>query len=199
MARRLAEQLSLALGVASATLLWTPSAVAEEPTGPAIAYKPDEFPPAGTGSSTVLAGAGLLVGSYGAAFATSYLWPDAPNAQGLRIPVAGPWMALAGAKCGADEAGCGSMLVVVRSVLTTLSGLGQAAGLLVMAEGLFLPSAPDSTATWHPIAPGTTLDVSLRAAGMRSLAADGPPALPPVYVSPMLSETAVGFSIGGAF
>jgi hypothetical protein len=86
----------------------------------------------------LLAGAGLTLGWYGVGVGTSFLWPDAKNSHDLRVPVVGPWMALAHVGCGANESDCRDTIVVVRTTLAVLSGVGQAGGLLAFVEGLFL-------------------------------------------------------------
>jgi hypothetical protein len=65
------------------------------------------------------------------------LFPEAPGAQELRYPIAGPWIALTNVGCRED---CGTLEVVLRAVLTVVDGVGQAGGVLVMVEGLLLPS-----------------------------------------------------------
>jgi hypothetical protein len=86
----------------------------------------------------MLVGLGLTVGWYGVGVGTSYLWPDAKNSRDLRLPIVGPWMALGDVGCGANESNCRDAIVVVRTTLAVLSGIGQAGGLLAFVEGLFL-------------------------------------------------------------
>jgi hypothetical protein len=76
---------------------------------------------------------------YGGAVGASYIWPDEPGAKDLRIPFAGPWMSLSHAGCH-GRSGCSTVLVVFGAVLTALDGVGQAAGLGLTAEGLFMPT-----------------------------------------------------------
>src|SRR5690606_7183928 len=76
-----------------------PSEAFAQPTEPVplVDLERDEpsYPPPGT--QYKLAVAGLLTTGvfYGAAAGMSYAYPDAPGAKDLRIPVAGPWMAIA--------------------------------------------------------------------------------------------------------
>ena len=70
-------------------------ALAEEPTLDAVTYNPTELPPDAARGRVLLVGLALTAGWYGASVGTSYLWPDAPNARDLRLPVVGPWLALA--------------------------------------------------------------------------------------------------------
>lgn len=116
------------------------TAHAEEPTIDEVRYHPTELPPDGTRSRLLLTGAGLTLGWYGIALGTSYLYPNAPNARDLRLPVVGPWMALDGVRCGSGERNCRDAVLVIRTALAVLSGVGQAGGLLGVVEGLFLPS-----------------------------------------------------------
>ena len=113
---------------------------ADEPTIDEVRYHPTELPPDGTRGRVLLTGAALTVGWYGAAVGTSYIWPDAKNARDLRIPVAGPWMALGNVGCSSKEtkATCSDGIVVLRTTLAVLSGIGQAGGLFAVLEGLFL-------------------------------------------------------------
>jgi hypothetical protein len=118
------------------------AARAEEPTINEVRYHPTELPPDGTRSRVLIAGAALTVGWYGVGVGTSYIWADAKNARDLRIPVAGPWMALGDVGCSSKEtkATCSDGIVVLRTTLAVLSGIGQAGGLLAIMEGLFLDS-----------------------------------------------------------
>lgn len=121
--------------------VWTAPAVAlaEEPSMEEVTYHPAELPPDGTGGRLMLTGAALMVGWYGVSVGTSYLWSDAPNAKDLRIPFAGPWMALGDTGCGSSEgSGCTTVTVVLRTTLAIVSGVGQAGGLLAFVEGMFL-------------------------------------------------------------
>jgi hypothetical protein len=105
-------------------------------------HDPGTVPPAGTNTNLIIAGAAFSVGWYGVAFGTSYLWTKSPGASDLRVPIAGPFMALAKTGCADRETSCTPFTVVLRTILTTLSAVGQVGGVAVMAEGLFLPSGP---------------------------------------------------------
>jgi hypothetical protein len=134
-------RLATALGLAAIALGTSRPALAAEPgevqKPPAAA--PDYPSPSARGTHLV-AGAVVFGAWYGGALGASLLWPDAPGAEDLRIPVAGPWMALGDTGCAEDDPDCSTVLVVIRAVLTGIDGVGQAGGLLVMAEGLFLPT-----------------------------------------------------------
>ena len=101
-------------------------------------HDPDVYPPDGARPNMFVAGAVTTGVWYGAAISFSYLWPDAPGANDLRIPVAGPWMALADTGCADNDPGCSTFTVVLRAILTSIDAVGQAGGLLIMAEAAFL-------------------------------------------------------------
>lgn len=132
---------SLVIALAlSVTLSGAREARADEPTINEVRYHPTELPPDGTRGRVLLTGAALTAGWYGIGVGTSYIWPDAKNARDLRIPVAGPWMALGNVGCSSKEtkATCSDGIVVLRTTLAVLSGIGQAGGLFAFMEGLFL-------------------------------------------------------------
>jgi hypothetical protein len=177
------RQTSLALTLLAACLAHTSRAHADEPTEAPVQYRTERYPSEGTGTSLVLAGAAITLGSYGVAFGTSYLWPHAPTAEDLRLPIVGPAMAVAGAGCAEREreAGCSTPIVVVRTVLAAIGGIGQLGGLALIAEGLFLPtSAP-----------------SAQAPDVLESANDSAPTH--VWISPTASDDGFGLSVGGAF
>jgi hypothetical protein len=129
----------LATALAAATLSAASPALADEPVRPSY-VDPDVYPPSGTQLNLALVGLGATAAWYGAAAGFSYLWPDAPGANDLRIPVAGPWMALADTGCADDDPGCSKFVVVIRAILTTLDAVGQTGGVLVAGEAIFMPT-----------------------------------------------------------
>jgi hypothetical protein len=114
-------------------------ALADEPVRP-TRVDTGAYPPPETRWKLALVGLGVTSAWYGAAVGFSYAWPDAPGADDLRIPVAGPWMALADTGCADDDPGCSTFTVVLRAILTTMDAVGQAGGVLVAAEALFMPT-----------------------------------------------------------
>ncbi len=115
----------------------------------------DEYPPPSARRNLLIAGAVTTASWYGLALASSYLWPDTVGAKDLRIPVAGPWIALSHSGCG-DVADCSKVLVVIRAIATTIDAIGQASGLAIAGEGLFLPTRepkralPEARVEWRP-------------------------------------------------
>lgn len=97
------------------------------------------YPNSGARANALYGGAAAVAGWYGAALACSYFWPDNPVSSDLRIPVAGPWMALANVGCVEGDPDCTTLLVVARAAALTLDAVGQLGGIAVMAEGIFLP------------------------------------------------------------
>jgi hypothetical protein len=114
------------------------SAPASEPERKAL---PPEYPPPSTQGTLALTGAAVLVGWYGLAAGSTFIWSDYPGATDLRIPVAGPWMAIGQAGCPEDNPGCSKAWVVVRAILMGIDGVGQAGGTLVLGEALVLPTS----------------------------------------------------------
>lgn len=101
---------------------------------------PLEYPPPAAKTNLALTGGAIFVGWYGAAIGASFLEPDAPGSTDLRIPVVGPWMAVAQAGCAKGNPDCSTAWVVVRAILQAMDGIGQAGGLAVIGEALFLPT-----------------------------------------------------------
>lgn len=140
----------LPVALALLGLLQPAVAAAQEPlapkTEPARALSPEaDLPSPGAPGRLALTG-GIVTGVwYGGALGASLLFPDAPGAEDLRIPVAGPFLALADTGCADSEPDCDTVLVVVRAILTTIDGIGQAGGIGMVLESLFLPTA-ESTA-----------------------------------------------------
>ena len=143
-------------------------AVAEEPTLEQIEYNPAELPPDGARTRAIVVGAALTAGWYGASVGTSYLWPDAPNAKDLRLPVVGPWMALGNVGCGDAEPGCSTGTVIARTVLGVVSGVGQAGGLFAILEGLLMDTGSANAAAPGSAGAGPSTTRGERTSGARS-------------------------------
>lgn len=100
---------------------------------------PDEFPPPAARRNLIVAGVTSTALWYGGALGASYLVDNSAMAKDLRIPFAGPWMALAHTGCDGGP-NCNTFLVVLGAILTSLDGIGQIAGLGLAGEGLFMPT-----------------------------------------------------------
>ncbi len=119
-----------------------PADVSAPPRADTEAVLTAEYPPPGARGTVAVTGVALVAAWYGAALGASFLYPDAPGATDLRIPVVGPWIALGDTGCPSDEPNCSTASVVLRAILTAADGIGQLGGLAVLGEALFLPTAP---------------------------------------------------------
>jgi hypothetical protein len=92
---------------------------ASEPPLEAVRPTVDEplYPPPSASWKVVALGLGTSAVAYGAAAGLSYAYPDAPGAHDLRIPFAGPWLAIAHNGCG-GEPDCSQAMIVFRTVIT---------------------------------------------------------------------------------
>lgn len=110
-----------------------------QPLPPSQSVQLDEYPPPAARRNLMIAGFGSTAAWYGAALGVSFAVDDPAMAKDLRIPFAGPWMALTHTGCGGGPQ-CNTFLVVLGAIATSLDGIGQAAGLALAAEGLFMPT-----------------------------------------------------------
>lgn len=141
-----------AASILAASIAIAPAARADEPTAPEADTNPSTYPPPAARPNLLLVGAAVTVGWYGAALGSSYLWKDAESSPPLRIPIAGPYMSLAKTGCSSAELNCDTFTVVIRTIITSLSMVGQTGGLLAMIEGAFVPTqvpAPSSHSPKH--------------------------------------------------
>lgn len=152
-------RLSLIFGPALIATCFSTLAHAAEP---ALASAPPpvaaDLPPPGARTTHLVAGAATAGVAYGLGVGASYLFPDHRGAADLRIPVAGPWMALGRTGCPANEPDCSPVLLVIGAILTVFDGVAQAGGLAIVGEGLFLKTssgrpAPKKAAslTWRAV------------------------------------------------
>ena len=116
------------------------------PAGPALDAAPakrellaPEYPPPSARLSLALTGSAVFAAWYGVGVGASLLWPDAPGSKDLRIPVAGPWLALEHTGCP-SRGDCNEFTMVLRAIATVVDGVGQLGGLLVIGEAAFLPT-----------------------------------------------------------
>jgi hypothetical protein len=129
---------------------FAPSAHADEPVAPEVDTNPSTLPPPAARPNLLLVGAAFTVGWYGVAVGTSYLWDKSDSASALRIPVAGPYMALAKTGCSSNESSCNTFTVFIRTVLTSLSLVGQTGGILAMLEGAFVRTGAGASIKERP-------------------------------------------------
>jgi hypothetical protein len=102
-----------------------------------------DLPPPGARTTHIVAGAATTVVSYGLAFGASYLFDesDLSGSRDLRIPIAGPWMALGKTGCPTSDPDCSAVGLVIGAMFMIADGVTQAAGLGIIAEGLFLKTS----------------------------------------------------------
>lgn len=105
------------------------------------AIEPDRPSPAAP-TNLALTGAVVTGVWYGGALGASFIWSNAPWSTEMKIPIAGPWLSINQLDCR-GEPDCTTLLEVVRVVLVSIDGVGQAAGLAFIAESLFMPSTAD--------------------------------------------------------
>lgn len=135
----------LGLALLSGILSFGGQARADEPQ-PVISFAPDASPPPHTRTQVLLLGAATTAVFYGAAVGASYIWEQDRGAADLRIPVVGPWLKLGQtAGCAAEDTTCTPALQIAGAVLAALDGIGQAGGLALLLEGLFMKTAPGTT------------------------------------------------------
>jgi hypothetical protein len=128
-----------------------------------------DLPPSGARATHLVAGVATTGVAYGLSVGASYLLPDYRGAKDLRIPVAGPWMALGRTGCPATDPDCSPVLLVIGAILTVFDGVTQAGGLAIVGEGLFLKTSSGRPApkkaegpTWRAV----PLDFGKSSAGL---------------------------------
>ncbi len=136
-------RLFFAFGLTLPFALFTAIAQAEEPGGATpgpSAAPPTDLPPPSARTTTIVAGAATTVVSYGLALGASYLWTedDLRGSKDLRIPIAGPWMALSKTGYPPSSPDSCTAQLVIGAILQVFDGVVQAGGLGIIAEGLFL-------------------------------------------------------------
>ena len=143
----------------------------------------------------VLGGVATTASFYAIAQPFSYAWPDAPGSRDLRIPIAGPWIAISNNGCPADDSDCSKFWVWTRGILSAIDGLGQAGGLLVALEGVFVRTSDDVPVTDAPEGgPPPSRE-----------APDTTPTEPParnLFIAPApmgVGDSGLGLSVGGTF
>jgi hypothetical protein len=147
-AGRFVSRAVAATGIVAA-VAFARAAHADEPVAPEADTNPSTYPTPAARPNLLLVGAAVTVGWYGAALGSSYLWKDADSSPPLRIPIAGPYMSLAKTGCSSAELNCDTFTVVLRTIITSLSMVGQTGGLLAMVEGAFVPTAVPARTSLH--------------------------------------------------
>lgn len=115
---------------------------------------PDERPPSGAKVSLIITGAVTTTLAYGLGLGASYLAPeeDFRGSKQLRIPIAGPWLALARTGCPTSTPDCSKVPLVIGAILEVMDGVVQAGGLGIIAEGFLLNTssgARPSAGSWQ--------------------------------------------------
>lgn len=158
-ARRATRRLGTVL--AAAGLMTVQPAAADEPERE-VHHDPTAYPAPSARLPLFAVGAATTLVWYGGAVGGSYLYPTANGADELKIPIAGPWMSLAETGCPSTTPNCSTFWMVVGGILKGFSGIGQAGGIFVMLEGLFLPTVePRAKATragWDLARPARSRD-----------------------------------------
>jgi hypothetical protein len=108
-------------------------------------HDPKVVPPEGTQTKMMITGGAIALGWYGVGVGTSYLWQDSPGSSDLRVPIVGPIQALTKTRCADAESGCNTFTLLLRTLLTTLSAVGQVGGVAIMGEALFFPKPNAAT------------------------------------------------------
>jgi hypothetical protein len=110
------------------------------------------YPPTSTRYKLVAGGLGVTGAAYGISFAFAAGFPEVPGSDKLKIPIAGPWMALGQSGCASDDPSCGGK-VVLRGFFLVLDGIAQLAGLGLIAESILIktegPSPKKSAPTFE--------------------------------------------------
>ncbi|HEY6079914.1 MAG TPA: hypothetical protein VIW29_13965 [Polyangiaceae bacterium] len=137
---------------------------------PPLPPPPVDSPPPGARANHILAGIGVTAVGYGLAVAGSYLTSEYPGEKQLRIPVVGPWMAVARTGCPADEPDCSPFGLAFGAALVIFDGIVQAGGLAIIGEGLFLRTssrpAPAPKKAAHLSVRAVPLDFGKRGLGL---------------------------------
>ena len=126
--------LTLALAAASVANAEEPSAL----PAPATSAAPEvRYPPPSVRPKLIVGGLAISGLAYAAAFGAAASWPEVPGSAQLKIPFAGPWLALGQSGCAADDPDCGAK-IYLRGVLYVIGGIAQLAGLGLIGEGIFM-------------------------------------------------------------
>ncbi len=163
--------------------------------GPALHEDSPYQPPPSTRWPVILSGVGLSATFYTAGLVTSYAIPHDPGVKDLQIPLVGPWMALHDNAC----IGTCDGFYYARLIWSIVDGIGQAAGLPLILQGILMP-----TQVYHP-APSSGTDSKSKGPELDPDSDQQPDAPKPnkdLYWLPRptpIGMRGFGFFIGGAF
>lgn len=127
---------------------------ADEPVR-VVTFAPDELPPPSARLRLLGYGTALAAGSYGAALAASFSFPDDPGTADLRIPLVGPWLKLGQTRLcpsAADDPTCNNVYQVAGAIFVGLDGLIQAGSLALLVQSIFLRTSSGSESNSGPTA-----------------------------------------------
>lgn len=178
-------------------LLLSGAAQADEAPSRPEKRESDEKPPRSVRLPTVIGGLGLTAGFWALNSGTSYVFPDGGGMTQLRVPVAGPWMAIASNRCPDD--GCDAAFYF-RTFYFVFSGLAQAGGLGVALESLLIPTAAPGAVRPLP-RPGPTAPTE-DAPDSPPPATDSPAPSKPLFFLPQplsFGKGSFGIGLGGMF
>jgi len=96
------------------------------------------YPPSSVRPKLIGGGLAITAIAYGVGVVAATSWPDAPGAESLKIPIVGPWMAIAQNKCGDPTVTDCSGSIWLRGLLTGLGGIAQLGGLALVAEAIIM-------------------------------------------------------------
>jgi hypothetical protein len=123
---------SAALLVLPAALLVASAARADDPPPVVVRYPPSSVRP-----KMIIGGLAIAGIAYASGYLVAVGTPAVPGSEALKVPVVGPWVALAQNNCAPGNPTCGAS-IYGRGALLVLEGLVQIAGLGLAGEGLFM-------------------------------------------------------------
>jgi hypothetical protein len=121
---------------------------ASDTTGDAVQVR---YPPPLVRLKLIALGVLVSGGAWGASFGSAQYWNTVPGAAQLKIPVAGPWLALGQSGCATDDVGCSGAKIGVRGALYVLDGITQLAGLGLIVQAIVMKTestAPEKKAAF---------------------------------------------------
>ncbi len=113
-------------------------------------YEDDSLPTGATQTKLILGGLATTTAFYLPVLGASYLWPDHRGASDMRIPVVGPWLAVGRTDLCSDTPdvpNCSDFIRIIGAVLLVLDGIGQAGGIGLTLEGIFMHTSSQEATT----------------------------------------------------